>query len=403
MSTQFAPKKSGPAPRGAVDRLTKTLLVRSLRELRNGSISLIDGESTETFGTPGDLNAVVHVHRNEFFRHAVLGGTLSIAESYLRGDWDCDDLTSLFRLFVRNSQTSKRLNRGAAILSRWGHSFYHWRHANSVEGSKKNIHAHYDLGNDFFSLWLDDTLAYSSGIFTSPQATLRDASIEKFDRICRNLKLKPADNVLEIGSGWGGFAIHAAQNYGCRVTTTTISQEQFQLANERIVAAGLQDRIEVLLKDYRELEGRFDKLVSIEMIEAVGRQYFDVYFRQCSDLLKPGGSFLLQAIVMPEQRYASYLKSVDFIQRYVFPGGCLPSLGAILESVGKCTDLQLVHYDDYASHYAETLRRWRAGFESKLDEVRKLGKTERFIRLWRYYLCYCEAGFDERAIGLVQM
>jgi cyclopropane-fatty-acyl-phospholipid synthase len=229
------------------------------------------------------------------------------------------------------------------------------------------------------------------------------ASTEKFDRVCRKLDLGPNDHVLEIGTGWGGFALHAASNYGCRVTTTTISQQQFTAARERIDAAGLEDRIRLLGSDYRDLQGRFDKLASIEMIEAVGRRHFDTYFRRCGELLRPEGTFVLQAIVMPERGYDRYLRSVDFIQRYIFPGGCLPSVGAILESVGRTTDLRFVHAEDFAPHYAETLRRWRAAFQSQEDRVRSLGYDERFIRMWNYYLCYCEAAFEERSVGVVQL
>jgi cyclopropane-fatty-acyl-phospholipid synthase len=246
-------------------------------------------------------------------------------------------------------------------------------------------------------------MAYSSGIFPTPGASLRDASVEKFDRVCRKLNLQPSDDVLEIGTGWGGFAIHAAKNYGCHVTTTTISREQLEFARQRIVEAGLASQVTLLQLDYRDLRGQFDKLVSIEMIEAVGYQFLDDYFRQCSRLLRPHGSLVLQAIVMPERGYGQYRKSVDFIQRYIFPGGCLPSLGAILASIGRATDLRFVHAEDFAPHYAETLRRWRQSFHMRLEDVRRLGYSEQFIRLWNYYLCYCEAAFEERHVGVLHI
>lgn len=392
-----------PAPLSAFDRLARRVVTKQLAGLQRGEIRLSDADGSLSLGQPADLQATLRVHRPSFFRSAILGGTLSVAESYLRGDWDCDELTSLFRIFVRNQDSANRLDGGLARLASFGHRLFHWWHSNTRAGSRRNIAAHYDLGNDFYRLFLDDTLAYSSGIFPAAEASLQEASLEKFDRVCRMLDLRPADEVLEIGSGWGGFAIHAAGNYGCRVTTTTISNEQFQLAEQRINAAGLADRITLLKQDYRDLRGRFDKLVSIEMIEAVGHRNFDQFFRQCGSLLRPDGSLFLQAIVMPERSYAAYLKSVDFIQRYVFPGGCLPSLAAMLESAGHTTDLRFVHADDFAPHYAETLRRWRQAFHARLDDVRRLGYGEEFIRLWNYYLCYCEAAFEERYVGVLQV
>jgi len=385
------------------NRLARRLLLQKLQKLNDGTIQLIDSSGSTTLGQGGDLHSEMRVHNPAFFRHAVLGGSLSVAESYLRGDWDCDDLTAFFRMFVRNIETADQLDRGVTRIAEWVNRMYHRWHANSKSGSRRNIHAHYDLGNDFFRLMLDETLAYSSGIFLSSTSTLRDASLEKMDRICRKLDLRPSDHLLEIGTGWGGLAIHAATQYGCRVTTTTISQQQFDVARERIDEAGLSDRVTLLLQDYRDLTGQYDKLVSVEMIEAVGHRYYDTYFRKCSELLKPDGTFVLQAIVMPDRRYAQYLKSVDFIQRYVFPGGCLPSVSAMLESMSNVTDLRFVHAEDFGTHYAQTLREWRHRFHQRLDDVRGLGFPERFIRMWNYYLSYCEAAFDERFTGIVQI
>jgi len=403
------PMSNAARPFGLVDRTFRKLFVGRLGKLQRGTIALHDegqrGSVTRLgAGTDDDaLQASVTVHRPRFYREAVLGGSLSVAESYLQGDWDCDDLTSLFRIFIRNMDAADRMDRGVARVVSSAHRLVHRLRANTPAGSRRNIEAHYDLGNDFFRLWLDETWAYSSGMFVTPDATLAEASLEKFDRVCRKLELGPDDEVLEIGSGWGGFALHAVGRYGARVTTTTISQQQFDVARRRLEEAGYGDRATVLLRDYRELTGRFDKIVSIEMIEAVGRRYFDDYFRQCGRLLEPDGSLVLQAIVMPERRYAGYLKSVDFIQRYVFPGGCLPSVGAMLESVGRSSDLRFVHAEDFAPHYAETLRRWRQAFDSRRNEVRRLGYSERFLRLWHYYLCYCEALFEERYVGVVQI
>jgi len=388
---------------GFVDRLARRLVLRRLNGLRGGEITIDDDAGVSRVGTTGDMHATVRVRNPRFYRQSITGGSLGAAMSYVSGDWDCNNLTDLFRLFVRNTTAAKSLDSGWSRLTQLMHRLVHRWHANSRNGSRRNINAHYDLGNDFFQLWLDDTWAYSSGIFSSPGTTLREASVEKFDRVCRKLDLRPGDHLLEIGTGWGGLAIHAAEHYGCRVTTTTISKQQFDLASRRIEAAGVAGRITLLLQDYRDLAGRFDKLVSIEMIEAVGHQYLDTYFRKCGELLKPDGSMVLQAIVMPERRYDEYLHSVDFIRRYVFPGGCLPSMATILESVGRASQMRFVHAEDFGPHYAETLRRWGKTFHERLADVRRLGYSEELIRLWDYYLCYCEAAFEERHVGVVQI
>jgi cyclopropane-fatty-acyl-phospholipid synthase len=331
----------------------------------------------------------------------VLGGDVAIAMSYVDGDWDSDDLVTLFRLIARGSDAGTPLR--WATLARIGQRLGHAWRANTRRGSRRNIRAHYDLGNDFFGLWLDDTRSYSSAIFASSATTLYEASLAKLDRVCQRLRLQRGDHLLEIGTGWGGLALHAARHYGCRVTTTTISQEQYEFARQRVAEAGLQARVQVLLQDYRDLTGCFDKLVSIEMIEAVGHRYLDTFFGQCSKLLAPGGTMLLQAIVMPERRYDNYLASVDFIRHAIFPGGSLPSVAAMLESIGRTSSLRFVAAQDFAPHYAETLRRWREAFCGNLAEVRLQGYPEQFIRLWDYYLCYCEAAFAERQIGLLQL
>lgn len=404
MNEDIQPAEPQSATRPSLlNRLARDLVTRRLAGLHRGQINLTDGSGTNVLGDAADLRVNFRVHNPRFFRETILGGTLSVAETYLRGDWDCDDLTSLFRIFVRNADRADQMDGGLARLLGMGHRIYHWWRSNSRTGSRRNIGAHYDLGNDFFRLWLDETMAYSSGIFVRQDSSLREASIEKFDRVCRKLALQPTDHLLEIGTGWGGLAIHAATHYGCRVTTTTISREQAAIARERIADAGLSDRITLLQQDYRDLTGQYDKLVSIEMIEAVGHKYFDTYFHKIGELLHPEGSAVLQAIVMPERRYKPYLNSVDFIQRYVFPGGCLPSVSAMLESAGRATDLRFVHAEDFAPHYAETLRRWRRAFHEQLDDVRRQGYSDEFIRLWNYYLCYCEAVFEERHVGVVQV
>jgi len=385
------------------DLMARNVLTRKLAGLRFGLVHIDDAKGAARFGNSSQLRANVDVNSPRFYRAIGLGGSLGAAEAYIRGDWDCAQLAELFRIMIRNRAASSKLDRAATRLADVLRRGAHWWRRNNRRGSRRNIAAHYDLGNEFFQLWLDESMAYSSGIFPSSRASLHEASLEKFDRACRKLDLRASDHVLEIGSGWGGFAIHAATHYGCRVTSCTISQEQFELAQQRINAAKLGDRITLLNADYRDIRGQFDKLVSIEMIEAVGYYYFDAFFGQLGKLLRPNGSALLQAIVMPERNYDRYLRGVDFIQQYVFPGGCLPSLSAMLESVGRTSDLRLVHVEDFASHYAETLRRWRQAFEESLPEIRRLGYDEQFIRKWRYYLCYCEAAFEERYIGVMQV
>ncbi len=392
------------SPRGG--HLWRSLVHRGLRSLREGSLMVHDGSTTDQFGiTEVDTHGLVQltIHDPRFYRRVALGGSLGAAESYLRGEWTASDLTSLLRLFVRNMPAADEMERGMARLTTPLARLWHRLRSNSRTGSRKNIHSHYDLGNEFFELFLDETMTYSCGIFERDDATMAEASRAKLDRICRKLDLTPGDHVLEIGTGWGSFAIHAAGQYGCRVTTTTISREQHDLAAQRIREAGLEDRIDLRLKDYRDLEGTYDKLVSIEMIEAVGHNYLGEFFRCCANLLRLDGRMVLQAITMPDQRYDQYRRSVDFIQRYVFPGSCVPSVAAMMNANAKSSDLKLAHFEEFGAHYARTLSRWRDAFFDRIDDVRTQGYPESFIRLWEYYLCYCEAGFAERYIGAVQM
>lgn len=390
---------------GPIDRVARRVVWRRLNCLEEGRLTLNDGGECRQFGGPGDgsLTARIEIRDPRFYRQLAFGGSLGAADAYIRGYWACDDLVGLVRMFSRNAGAAGALERGSArglaALARIAHR---WRR-NTQSGSRKNIAAHYDLGNDFFSLFLDESMAYSCAIFPQTPGTLDEASVAKFDRVCRKLNLTPDDHLLEIGSGWGGLAVYAVQQYGCRVTTTTISPRQYEYTQQRVTAAGLDDRVTVLCEDYRKLTGSYDKLVSIEMIEAVGHQYFDTYFRSCSQRLKPHGMMLLQAIVIPDQRYDRYRRSADFIQRYIFPGGCLPSPGAICRSLGRVTDLQLFHLEDLTAHYAETLAHWRHRFRANLDYVRRLGFSEEFIRTWEFYFCYCEGGFRERMIGDVQL
>lgn len=376
-----------------------------LQGLTKGRLRLQDPESSWVFGPTdrGGLAAEVRVEDYRFYRTLALEGTLGAAEAYLNGWWNSDDLVDLFRLLTTNSDVLgsvdgviARLARG---LSAWGHFF----RRNTVRGSRRNIAAHYDLGEDFYSLFLDETMTYSAGVFLHPDSTLADSSQEKYDRICRKLQLTPNHHILEIGTGWGGFAPHAAQQYGCRVTTTTISRRQYQYARDRVRQAGLEGRITLLNDDYRHLTGVYDHLVSVEMVEAVGHQYLERFFGQCSRLLRRDGMMLLQAITIPDHQFAQYVRSVEFIQKYIFPGGCLPSIGAIAAAVGRTTDFRFLHLEDFGYHYAETLARWRQRFWQNIDKVRSLGFDERFIRMWHYYLCYCEAGFLENQIGVAQI
>jgi cyclopropane-fatty-acyl-phospholipid synthase len=387
------------------DKTLRGIVWRKLASLTGGQLVVDDGSERREFGQPGAdaLSAHIEIHDPRFFRHMVFGGSLGAAESFIQGHWSCDDLVSLVRIFCRNASVSAGIERGPARLFSPLAKLGHWLRKNTMSGSRRNIEAHYDLGNDFFSLFLDETKAYSSAIFPQRQSTLYEASVAKFERICRKLALTADDKVLEIGTGWGGFAMHAARNYGCHVTTTTISRKQHDYTRQQVETAGLADRITLLYEDYRVLQGSYDKLVSIEMIEAVGYQYFDDYFRVCSERLKPHGMMLLQAIIIPDQRFDRYKRSVDFIQRYIFPGGCLPSVGAICQSMGRVTDFQLSDLEDITPHYAETLAIWRQRFHENLEQVRSLGFSEEFIRTWEFYFCYCEGAFRERVTGDVQI
>ncbi|MFO0979446.1 MAG: cyclopropane-fatty-acyl-phospholipid synthase family protein [Planctomycetaceae bacterium] len=380
-------------------------LRNSLSRIEKGQVVLEHAGRSERFGNlqHTELSGHVQVHSPKFYRRLITGGALGAAESYLDGEWESEELTDLFRVLLQNEPVLRRFQTPLSILSRVGNQIRHLRNRNSKSGSRRNIHEHYDLGNSFFSLFLDPTMMYSSGIFPDEQTTLQEASLEKVDRVCRQLRLSPDDDVIEIGSGWGTFAIHAASQYGCRVTTTTISEEQFRMATQRVEEAGLAERVTVLKRDYRDLDGKFDKLVSIEMIEAVGKKYLPQYFATCDRLLNDRGSMLIQAITMPEQRYESYKNSVDFIQKYIFPGGFLPSISEMQRCVAKSTSLRMLKLDDFGLHYARTLRLWNERFHDQLDNVRRLGFGDRFVRMWRYYLCYCEAAFLERAIGVVQV
>ncbi len=394
------------APRCLRERFARRAVISRLKCLKHGEIKLVEGDSELLFGqstTSCRLRVVLTVHRSRFFPRAAFGGDIGSAESFMDGDWACDNLTDLVRILIVNSQTQVSQPGWMSKLFDPLYRIAHWFNRNTKRGSRRNIAAHYDLGNDFFELLLDETRMYSCGVFERPESTLYEASTAKNERICRKLNLTPQDHLLEIGTGWGGFALHAARDFGCRVTTTTISREQFEFATRRISDAGLADRVTVLMQDYRDLKGQYDKLVSIEMIEAVGHEFFDEYFKTCSRLLKPNGLFVLQGITIADQLYQGYIRRVDFIQRYIFPGGCLPSVTHLCDVLTRSTDLRLTHLEDFATHYAETLRHWRARFHDRIDDVKRLGFDDRFVRMWEYYLRYCEGAFLERNCGLVQM
>ena len=404
--TEIETEIDTPARANRLQRFARRQLLQRMARLEQGALEVHDADGTYRFGhtsAPAELRAHIEVLHPQFWADAVFGGTASAGEAYIHGLWKSDDLTALVRIMVANRHVLEDVDGGATRFAELGRRIGHWLNRNSRTGSRRNISAHYDLGNDFFQLFLDPTMNYSCGIFESENASMEQASIAKMDAICRKLDLQPSDHLLEIGTGWGGLAIHAASRYGCRVTTTTISREQHALAVERVRAAGLEHRVELLCSDYRDLEGSYDKLVSVEMIEAVGHRYLDTYFRNCSELLKPDGLMLLQAITIRDELYAQALKAVDFIQRFVFPGGFLPSVAAMSASLSRTTDLQMLHLQDIGLHYATTLNRWRKQFFTNIEAVRALGYSDSFIRLWEFYLCYCEGAFLERNTGTVQL
>lgn len=381
----------------------KKIIRKKMSGLASGCIKIKDEIDVWQTDDSQDPDFTIEIHDLRFYLDMLLAGSNGAASAYRDGYWSCDNLVGLFQLMVRNLDDTDKLESGLAVLGNWWLRRRHKARNNTRQGSQKNIQAHYDLGNDMFKLFLDKTMTYSSGIFLDEESTLEEASVEKLDRICRKLDLQKHHKLIEIGSGWGSFSIHAAKKYGCHVTTITISEEQYSLAKSRIEENGLTDLIDIRLCDYRDLIGRFDKLVSVEMIEAVGDEFLPAYFSSCASLLKEDGQMLVQAITMPDQRYKQYLKTSDFIQQFIFPGSCVPSLTAMLDAVAEVTDLRVNHVEDFGLDYARTLRVWRNNFNARLDEVKSQGYGDDFIRLWVYYLCYCEAGFLERYTGVIHM
>jgi len=391
---------------GLVKEYAKRLLLARLGNLRHGELILNEKDEQYIFGQQDDTfpkTVTVTVTDADFYTRVLMYGEIGAGEAYINGYWECDDLTLMVELFLCNSQYMENIDSEKKWLVKPLHFLQRYLHRNTPKGSRRNIEAHYDLGNELFELFLDETMMYSCGIFHDQQTTLQEASESKLARICQKLQLKPTDHLLEIGTGWGGFALYAAKHYGCRVTTTTISKQQYDYARQRVLDAGLEDRITLLFDDYRELNGSYDKLVSIEMVEAIGHRYYDAYFNKCSELLKPDGMMLLQSITISDQRYPVAKKSIDFIQRYIFPGGCLPSVAALGDAIARKTDMRIFHLEDIGPHYATTLHKWRERFFKNIGKVRQLGYPEGFIRMWEYYLCYCEGGFRQQTIGTIQL
>ncbi|WAT13926.1 SAM-dependent methyltransferase [Xanthomonas fragariae] len=411
MNATSLPDNAAPRAASWTDRLLRKRLLATLGDLHDGQLQLHEANGVTTLGTASGADALqmqLRVDDPGFYRQAALNGSVGAGESYMDRQWQCDDLVALMRLLLRNRDRLDAMETGTARLGGWAMRSLHAFARNTRSGSQRNIAAHYDLGNPLFRLFLDENLMYSSAIFVDGEeaqgeAALERAATRKLERICQKLRLGPQHHVVEIGTGWGGFALHAARRHGCRVTTTTISREQFELATQRIAAAGLSDRVTVLLRDYRDLEGRFDRVVSIEMIEAIGHHYLDTYFGKVGSLLSDDGEALIQAITIEDHRYAQALRSVDFIKRHIFPGSFIPSVAAMTGAIARASDLRLFNLEDIGPSYALTLRAWRQRFMAQLPQVRALGYDERFIRMWEFYLAYCEAGFLERSIGDVHL
>jgi cyclopropane-fatty-acyl-phospholipid synthase len=384
--------------------LARSAVLAQLRNLRQGRLRLICKGRQWLFGDAGSaLHAEVEIFDEAAWSMVAANGSIGAGEAYIHGYWRSPDLAAVTRLFVANLEVLDALEGGIARLGRPVLRLLHWFNRNSRRGSRRNILAHYDLGNALFERLLDPTMMYSAAMFDSLEQSLEQGQLNKLERICDKLALHPDDHLLEIGTGWGSLAIHAATRHGCRVTTTTLSEAQYAHTLQRVRDLGLQERITVLREDYRDLGGRFDKLVSIEMIEAVGHRYLPLYFRRCASLLKDDGLMLLQAITIRDQRYEQAQRSVDFIQRHIFPGGALPSLSVMLQTASRHTALNLVHMEDFGLDYARTLQHWRDNLRQSRSALVELGYDDTFQRLWEFYLCYCQGGFEERAIGVAQL
>jgi cyclopropane-fatty-acyl-phospholipid synthase len=388
----------------------ENVVLQFLTGMQKGNISITmpSGEIINLGTGEGNVSASIHIKDNRFFERCVLFGDVGFGESYTEGYWDTDNVTNVIRWFLLNVENAptisgSKIKSGVLNILRFINRLYHIKRKNDLSGSRENIAEHYDLNNDFFKLFLDPTMTYSSAYFENEGMGLQEAQLAKYDRLCREMKLKPGDSVLEIGSGWGGNAIYMAQKYGCKVTTVTISEEQYKLATERIAEENLSNKVEVKLMDYRLIDGKFDKIISIEMLEAVGHEFLDTFFKKCTELLKPKGVLAFQVITSPDSRYDSMRKGVDWIQKHIFPGTLLPSVAAINSAINRTGELTMLNLKEMGLHYAKTLEIWKKKFNENLNEVRKLGFDERFIRKWNYYLSYCEAAFAMRNINVMQM
>ena len=384
------------------------LRIMSRMDMGTMHLTLPGGESITLGNGKGNVSANVTINSNEFYRQVILYGDIGFGEGYVSGLWDTDNITNVIKWFLLNVENNPAVsgNKTQAValnLLKWFNKISHYKKTNSISGSRKNIAEHYDLNNDFFASFLDPTMTYSSGYFYRDDMSLEEAQLAKYERLCKQLHLKSTDHVLEIGSGWGGNAIYMAKNYGCKVTSLTISAEQLKLAQERVEEAGLSSKVSIQMQDYRLMEGQFDKIVSVEMLEAVGHKYLDIYFKKCHDLLKKNGILALQVITSPDSRYDSLRKGVDWIQKHIFPGSLLPSVAAINGAVNRTGDLTMVDLKDIGLHYATTLKLWFEQFNTNLPTVKALGFDENFIRKWNYYLCYCEAAFAMRNINVMQL
>ena len=389
--------------------LMRRVLKKELASLADVCLNITDPWGS--YGTAGNasnreaavLKAGLTISSPEFYRKLLRDGELGVADAYIDGVWDTDDLVNVFRIFIRSDEANDQVNKRVSIIKRLARAIQTWRRQNSVSGSKRNIHEHYDLGNDFFQLFLDESLNYSCLEFENDSSTLEEAANLKMDNICQQLSLQRNDHLIEIGTGWGGMACFAAKNYGCKVTTTTISTEQFNHVKEKIKTESLEGLVFPVNSDYRHLDGKYDKLLSVEMIEAVGEKFLPQYFSVCDRLLKPGGKGLIQAILIREQIFEKYRRGTDFIREFVFPGSFLPSNRLILQTIERNTNLQLLNYRDITEHYVKTLAIWRERFHSNRTDIQRLGFDERFMRLWDYYLAYCIAGFAERRCNDAQL
>ncbi|EPL08569.1 cyclopropane-fatty-acyl-phospholipid synthase family protein [Pseudomonas sp. CF161] len=403
-SSSVSAKASLLSTNGLTGNLLRRGVLRQLAQLKHGQLVLIEDGERHVFGSAGaKLLGEIHILDAAVWGLVASNGSIGAGEAFIHGYWSTPDLTAVVRVFVSNLEVLDGLEGGLAKLGRPLIQGLHWLNRNTRKGSQKNIAAHYDLGNELFEQFLDPTMMYSAAQFRSSEDTLEQAQLNKLERICQKLALQPSDHLLEIGTGWGSMALYAAQNYGCKVTTTTLSREQFAFTRQRIDQLGLQDQVTLLLEDYRDLSGQYDKLVSIEMIEAVGHHFLPTYFKQCAHLLKSNGLMLLQAITIRDQRYEQAKNHVDFIQRYIFPGGALPCVQKMLEIVSRDTDMNLLHMEDFGLHYARTLRLWHENFRRAHGRLVELGYDQYFLRLWEFYLCYCEGGFLERTIGTAQL